>query len=43
MEDFVWGKNADPTPAPPLQGLGVNSKGSQNVYRVPFNGKQASD
>ena len=29
MEDFVWGKNADPTPAPPLQGRGVNSKGPQ--------------
>jgi len=26
MEEFVWKKNADPTPAPPLQGRGVHSK-----------------
>ena len=25
------GKNADPTPAPPLQGRGVNSKGSNSI------------
>ena len=25
------GKNADPTPAPPLQGRGVNSKGANSI------------